>query len=366
MSHDPVVIDVRPEHFAESERVLARLDGLTASTFLYGSGVAGLRIANEVGHICLLPFQGQQIWDAVFHGRTLTMRSMFDEPRATLDYLSNYGGFLLHCGATAMGNPGPDDTHPLHGDLPNAPYRDVQLLVGRDDDGPYMALTGSYQHTVAFTHNYIARPTVRLSGQSSRIAAEIAIRNLKHKPMELMYLAHVNFRPVDGASLIDAVPDDLDHIGVRTGLPGQAVSQEHARLIEAVQRDPALHRTMKPGRAIDPELVMTMAYPADERGWAHSLQLHPDGAADFISHRPDQLRHGVRWMTRTGDQDAVGIFLPATAGADGYTAEKAKGHVGTLAPQEAFHCSLAFGALEPAEAERMRTEIEAVRQAPAS
>ena len=69
-------------------------------------------------------------------------------------------------------------------------------------------------------------------------------------------------------------------------------------------------------------------------------------------------------MTRTDDQDA--IFLPATAGADGYTAEKAKGHVGTLAPQEEFRCSLAFGALEPAEAERMRAAIDAVRQTSAT
>lgn len=364
MSRETVAISLRPEHFTEAEHVLARAGGLTASTFLYGSGVAGLRIANTVGHIDLLPFQGQQIWDAVFHGRTLTMRSMFTEPVATLDYLSNYGGFFLHCGATAMGNPGPDDTHPLHGELPNAPFRDVELLIGEDDDGAYMAMTGSYQHTVAFTHNYIARPTVRLSAGVSRVVMDLTIRNLKHTPMDLMYLAHINFRPVDGATLVDAVPDDLEHIRFRTTLPSQFKPKEaHVRLLEDVQRDPAVHRIMKAGRPIDPELVMSLVYPSDEAGWAHSMQSHPDGSADFVSHRPSELGKGVRWMTRTGDQDAVGVFLPATAGADGYVAEKAKGNVLTLDPDAEFHTTFAFGALEPTEAEKMRGEIAAVRQA---
>jgi hypothetical protein len=79
---------------------------MVASTFRYDSGVEALRIANKMGSLVLLPFQGQQIWSAEFGGRNLTMKSMFDEPRATTQYLENYGGFLLHCGATAMGVPG--------------------------------------------------------------------------------------------------------------------------------------------------------------------------------------------------------------------------------------------------------------------
>src|SRR5262249_45909588 len=96
--------------------------------------------------------------------------------------------------------------------------------------------------------------------------------------------------------------------------------------------------------------------------WAHSLQLHPDGAADFVSHRPDQLDHGLRWIARNIDQDALGLLLPATAEADGYTAEKAKGNLRLLPPQGEFRCDLEFGALQPAEAEQMRRHIEQVMQ----
>ena len=72
-------------------------------------------------------------------------------------------------------------------------------------------------------------------------------------------------------------------------------------------------------------------YLADDEGWAHSMQVHPDGSADFIRHRPEQLDKGVRWIYRSPDQDALGIILPATAEPEGYTAEKAKGNVKVLA-----------------------------------
>jgi hypothetical protein len=355
------IVELRPQHFADLEGMLVTCGGMTASTFRYATGVAGLRIRNRVGHIDLLPFQGQQIWDAVFHGRSLTMGSMFPEPRPTTDYLSTYGAFFLHCGMTAMGNPGAGDTHPLHGEIPNAPFT-ARLIAGEEDDKPFLALTGAYQHTVAFAHNYVATPTVTLKEGDSHVRVEIVVRNLKRKPMELMYLAHINFRPVDGSVLVDAVPDDLDHIRVRTAVPSNMVqSEDQKRLLAEVLADPGVHR--KIGRGVDPELVMTLTYPADIDGWAETMQLHPDGGADFVRHHPEELPKGVRWTTRTGDQDAIGIVLPATAEPDGYTAEKAKGNVLTLAPGAEWRCTMEFGALDADGANAMGKRIEAVRAA---
>ena len=178
--------------------------------------------------------------------------------------------------------------------------------------------------------------------------------------MELMYLAHINFRPVDGSVLVDAVPDDLAHINVRTAVPSNMTqSEEHKRLLADVLADPAVHRTI--GRGIDPELVMTLTYPADASGWAETMQVHPDGGADFVRHRPEELPKGVRWTTRTGDQEAIGIVLPATAEPDGYTAEKAKGNVLMLAPGAEWRCTMEFGALDADGAKAMRKRIEAVK-----
>jgi hypothetical protein len=352
------VVTLRPGQFTDSETVLATFGGLTASTSRYASGVAALRIANELGHVVLLPFQGQQIWDARFLGRTLTMKSMFAEPVATADYLSNYGAFFLHCGVAAMGNPGPTDTHPLHGELPNAQYQQAALVAGSDAKGPFMALTGTYRHTVAFRHNYIAEPTVKLHANSSRLELALNVRNLKRTPMELMYLAHINFRPIDDAVLVDTVATSPGRLRVRPAPPG--ASEAHQAFIAAVRGNPAMHRQQAAGRMIDPELVLFMDCLADEQGWAHSMQVHPDGTADFVSHRPDQLGVGVRWIARNPDQDAMGLMLPATAEADGYVAEQAKGNIRVIPAQGTFHCHLEFGAMAPDAAADLRRQIDNV------
>ena len=353
MLSDHVIIDLHSVQFGPAETVLARHAGLTASVWRYRSGVAALRIANELGHIAALPFQGQQIWDAAFLGRRLTMGSMFEEPVPEVDFLQTYGAFFLHCGATAMGDPGLEDRHPVHGELPNARYPEARLVIGRDERGPFMGLTGSYHHRIAFGGHYVAEPTVKLHGRSSRISAEMRIRNLRHTPMELMYLAHINFRPAAGAVLVDSVPADAAHIRVRSALPPPLIpSPEYSRLIDKLERDPASHKIIDPGAAIDPELVLALNPLADESGWAHGMQLLRDGSADFVSHRPDQLDHCLRWLCQTPSESALGLMLPATAEAEGHAAEMAKGNVRLLPPQEEFRCSLEFGALDAARRQR--------------
>jgi hypothetical protein len=347
--------------FREAEKKLAEFAGLTASTFLYDSGVCGLRLVNQVGQITMLPFQGQQIWHAGFYGRTLTMKSMFDQPYPTTVYLNTYGGFLIHCGATAMGVPTEKDTHPLHGELPNAPYQTAQLLIGQDERGAYMGLTGTYQHTVAFSHNYIAQPVVKLYAESSKIAISLTVKNLKRSPMELMYLAHVNFRPVDQGHLVYSAPCDPQHIRIRSSIPAHVHPPEGYReFLQELADHPEKHNVLSPGLAFDPEVVFFIDYLSDESGWAHSMQVHPDGSADFISHRPAKLDHGVRWISRTADQDCLGIVLPATAEPEGYTAEKAKGNIKILPPGGEFHCEMEAGALTPDEAKAMEEKINQI------
>jgi hypothetical protein len=361
MTNDKVVIHLYPHFFGEAERTLVEHEGLKASTFRYPSGVCGLRLVNQVGEMTMLPFQGQQIWHLEFFGRTLTMKSMFSEPYPTQTYLHTYGGFLVHCGAVAMGVPGPEDHHPLHGELPNAPYQTVQLLVGRDERGSYLGVTGTYQYTVAFSHNYIAQPLVKFYGNSSRIHMSMHVKNLKRSEMELMYLAHVNFRPVDNGQLVYSAPCDPAHVRVRSSIPSHVRPPVGYReFLAELEAHPEKHNLLRPDLAFDPEAVFFIDYKTDEAGWAHSLQLHPDGSADFISHRPAQLAHGVRWISRTADQDCLGIVLPATAEPEGYSAEKAKGNIKTLPPGGEFYCEMEAGALSQPEAEEMAVKIKRI------
>jgi hypothetical protein len=349
--------------FGEKERVLAEHGPMKASAFRYESGVCGLRIANGAGELILLPFQGQQIWSATFGGRNLTMKSMFDQPRATRNYLETYGAFLLHCGFMSMGVPDPaaGDTHPLHGELPNVPYPAAHLLVGEDEGGTYMALGGGYQHTVAFTANYLAEPYVKLYAGASRFSVHMQVTNLRKTPMEYMYMAHVNFRPVDNSRLIYSAPSDAEHVRVRTAIPTHVKpTPEYLAFLDELQANPEQHEVLKPELAFDPEVVFYMQYEADDDGWAYTMQRHPDGTADFVAHRPSQLGHGVRWICRTPDQDALGMILPATADPEGYAAEKAKGNVKILAGGEVFTADLEIGALDADGAAEMAGRIDAI------
>ncbi len=354
-------IRLQPEMFTGNETLLVENGSLIASTFRYESGVCGLRLSNGLGELEMLPFQGQQVWSANFLGRELTMKSMFDQPRPTRAYLDTYGAFLIHCGITAMGVPGEGDSHPLHGELPNAPYEEAWVVTGEDAHGAYIGLHGHHRHTVAFNHNYRATPTVKLYAGATLFSTRIEVKNLKHTPMELMYMAHVNFRPVDDGRLVYSAPSDAAHVRVRTSIPSHIKPGPGFReFIDELAADPEKHHVLKPGMAFDPEIVFYIDYNADADGWAHAMQVHPDGSADYIRHKPAQLDHGVRWISRTPDQDCLGIVLPSTAEPEGYSAEKAKGNIKTLEAGDEWVAEMWMGYLSPDEAAVMENQIATI------
>ncbi len=350
---------LHPSFFSDKERTLVEAQALSASIFRFESGVAALRLANGAGELLTLPFQGQQIWSAQFGGRELTMKSMFDQPYPTQEYLHTYGGFLIHCGATRMGVPGPEDDHPLHGELPNAPYQQAWIVLGEDEGGAYIGLGGRYRYTVAFAHNYEAQPTIKLYAGSTLCHVSMQIHNLKQTPMELMYLAHANFRPVNNGRLLYSAQTDPNHVRVRRSIPTHVKpGPGYKEFIDELGEHPERHHLLSPDRVFDPEIVFGIDYNADGDGWAHTLQIHPDGRADYVRHRPDQLDVGVRWISRTPDQDALGLILPATAEPEGYTAEKAKGHIKQIPAQGVWRCDYVLGAVDEEKANQIAAQIE--------
>jgi hypothetical protein len=179
--------------------------------------------------------------------------------------------------------------------------------------------------------------------------------------MELMYLTHANFRPVENGRLVYTAPCTPDHVRVRASIPSHIhPAPGYQEFLNELKEHPDRHNQLKPGLRFDPEVVLYIDYKVDEAGWAHSMQVHPDGSADYIKHRPDQLPKGVRWISRTADQDALGIVLPATAEPEGYLAEKVKGNLMVLPALGEFRCDLEIGSLSPEEALQMESEINRV------
>ncbi len=352
------VINLEHGFFGEKEKTIVESGELSASLFRYESGVAAVRLKNARGEMTVLPWQGQQIWDARFDGRVLTMKSMFHQPRATRDYLATYGAFLLHCGATAMGVPAAGDTHPLHGELPNAPYDSTFISLGTDAQGPFIGVGGEYRHTIAFAYDYSALPRASLHAGSAAVSIAMEIANHKKTAMDLMFMEHVNFRPIDNGRLVYSAPCSPDTVRVRTALPSHIKPPAgHREFLAELAADPGRHNVLAPGLAFDPEVVLYLTYRADPKGWAHTMMVHPDGYASWISHKPQQFDHGVRWISRTPDQDCLGMVLPGTAEPEGYSAEKAKGNVKTLAAGASARFELEAGLFTPTEAVAMEKRI---------
>lgn len=336
--------------FGEKERPLCQFDVFSVTTFRYDSGVAALRIKNDRGEIVVLPFQGQQIWRAGFDGRDLTMRSMFDTPIPTRVYLENYGAFLIHCGITGLGAPGPTDTHALHGELPNAPFSAAWLEV--DQAKRQVTVAGTYQHTVAFSTNYVATVHTTMTAGAALMDVALGVENLKQTPMDLMYLGHANFRPVDHGALHYSADYSADKVRVRRSIPSHVTPKPgYPAFLEELAEDPTAHHVLAPGLAFDPEVVFEIDMNSDADGFAHALQKHPDGTADYVRCRPDQAPLCTRWICRTPDQDGLGIAFPSTSGVEGYIAEKAKGRVETVDSGATWRIDMRLGLLTAPETE---------------
>jgi hypothetical protein len=260
-----------------------------------------------------------------------------------------------------MGNPGPADTHPLHGELPNLAYQSAQLIFGEHAEGGYVELTGSGRDTRAFSHDFVARPRLRIGEGSSDFRLTVEVENRATKFLPFLYLAHINFRPADGGVLVDAVRDDRADIVVRSAKLDPGVRDAVRAYHEAIAADPSSHRTLRQGVPIEPGLVLTMKAASDADGWTHALHRHPDGSGDFVSYRADDLPYAVRWITRSGDQDALGLVLPATAPPDGLAAARANNQLVWIEPGGSYRTELRFGALDREATGALEAAIATIR-----
>ncbi|MDD4189140.1 MAG: DUF4432 family protein [Eubacteriales bacterium] len=357
-------IRLNKKFFEENEKKLLENGGLHVSAFLYDTGVHALRIRNLRGDIIMLPYQGQQIWDCAFDNRRLTMKSMFEKPFDTRTYGETYGCFLLHCGATAMGAPSKDDTHPLHGELPNAKYQSAYIDSGCDEKGRYVGVGGEYEHIIAFRHHYVASPYIRLYENDAVISVTMSITNLKHTDMELMYMLHINYLPVDNSNLIYSAKSDSENIFTHVSIPSHAAAAgDTERFLEfanKVARNPEIHNKLTKEQLFDPEICFTIKYLSDENGYAYSLQQHPDGYADYVRHRPEELPFVIRWIARTPDLDVMGLALPATAEHLGYTDAREKGNLVIMKPFEKKEFHGEAGLLRPEEANKVAAVIREI------
>jgi hypothetical protein len=344
-------ITLEKSWFTPKETEILRAGEFTASAFMYSTGVAAVRLKNTRGEIIMLPYQGQQIWSAVFDGRPLHMSSLFEEPRPAESIMDTYGALLFHCGALRMGDPLPGDTHQVHGELPCARYASAALVAGGDGDDAYIGLTGAFNYRKGFEDFYDAVPTVLLRAGKSILDVSMRVHNIGCCPMDLMYMPHLNYRMGDDARIVQTggwTPGDMI---LRDGVPAPDKSTpEYLAFIDRLRADPKITEVLRREDSYNPGIILFLRnMKAGKDGLAHVLQIHADGGADTVSWDPRSLNRHVRWMLRNGNQSAIGI-LPSTAEPEGYAAEKRKGNVRSLGPGETAVFSVQAGSLSKAEA----------------
>ncbi len=352
-------INIKKSFFAEKEYVLAEHMDFKITAFKYSSGVEALKVENGRGYFIILPFQGQQIWRAVFDGHELTMKTKFSEPVPTKEYLKTYGGFLYHCGICAFGVPQSDDNHPQHGEIPNADYDEAYIELCDD----YVAVGGSLYYDVSFIKSYIFSPECRLYKNDTVLKIGITLENRRNEPMDYMYLCHINFRPIDGAELIYSA--DYKDIKIFKSFKDTMSKDDRDKLIkylEKLEKEPEIHHKVGgEGQTYNPEICFALyGYKADKNGRAYTLQYTDDGAC-YVSHSPEILPVGIRWISRTGDEDSMGMILPATAEHMGYQNAKRRGEIKYLPPLGKIYFEIEAGWLTKDAADIKKAEMNSCK-----
>lgn len=354
-------INLKKSMFSEKEYELLSHGEITVKAFKYSTGVEALRIENKKGGFIILPFKGQQIWDLHFCGKDLTMKTTIKEPAKETEYLKNYGGFLYHCGINSFGVP--DDKHPQHGEIPNAEYNEAYIICGEDESGKYVSVGGHLNYDVAFVKKYRFSPKCTIHENDTVLRIDVTLENLKHTPMEYMYLCHMNFIPQNGAKLIYNAPRDSEHIKVHKIVSDALPADKAAKLkdfMDRVQENPAIHDDVgADGEAYDPEICFAIKYNGDDNARGYTLQYKAGEGACFVSHPTDVLPVGVRWISRTPDEDAMGMILPATSEHLGYEDSKKKGYLKYLAPMEKLEFHIETGYLDEENAKKIIEKINA-------
>jgi hypothetical protein len=351
---------LRRASFGEKEREAARFGGLAASLFRYDTGVEAIRLSNARGNLVVLPYLGQMVWSATFDGVDLAMQSMFHAPRPAKTIVETYGCLAYHAGILRNGVPAAGDTHAVHGEAPCAEMDKAGIACGTDERGRWIAVTGEREYAMGFGAHYLSRPRVVLREDAAALDIEMTVDNLSASPMDLMYLCHVNFAFAEGARIVQSAPFTPLHVVTRMAIPGHVTpTGDYRALLAELADNPArMERLDEPAR-YDPEQVFYIkgARPGDD-GLVRYLLRRREGDAFGIAWDPVAMPHTIRWLMVNSDQSVAAFAMPATCEPEGYTAEKRKGHVRSLAGGaaaaftthvsyvDAAHCDAAVRAIE--------------------
>ena len=90
------------------------------------------------------------------------------------------------------------------------------------------------------------------------------------------------------------------------------------------------------------------------------MQYNKGGKSTFVIHRPEELPFGIRWISRTEDEDTMGMVLPATSEHLGKLYCQRNGQSSFLKKGESVSYHMITGLLDAAEADAMQKKIKSL------
>ena len=180
--------------------------------------------------------------------------------------------------------------------------------------------------------------------------------------MELMYMIHINFNPVNYGKIIQSVDWKKDSMEISDNLPDDLNGPiQFNKSVDELREDPKLTQIIDPEDVYDPEVVFYLKnIKSGNDGFAHFIQKYPDGSSYYVSFNINELDHGARWIVKNKDMEALSIVLPSTCDADGYIAEKEKSNIKEIKGKASHRANMKTGYLnkeETGEIEKLITLI---------
>lgn len=223
----------------------------------------------------------------------------------------------------------PEDTHPLHGEMPCAAMDDAWLEL----EGDSLRVTGRYEYVMGFGHHYQAQPAVVMRKSSALFDIQMTVTNLASVAMPLQYMCHMNYAYVPNATFRQNIPDTA--LKLRESVPAHVkpTAQWLAFNQRLLQGEASLATLNEPG-FYDPEIVFFADKLDRYTDTPEFSMIAPDGTTFVTRFASAELNYVTRWILYNGDQQVAAFALPATCRPEGFLAAQRNGTLLQLEPQQ--------------------------------
>jgi len=295
----------------------------------------GIRIAdvdNGTGlRFCILLDRGMDIGEASFNGTPFAYQtpvgvvhpSYFESDG--LRWLRSFGaGLMTGCGLRNVGLPEAENgmraDGPLgqHGRISNTPAEKISVRQEWVDGRYQLSVSGVIREVSFFSENLELKRTISTAMGDNSVTICDEISNLGVRPSPLMLLYHINagFPLLSEAALVKGP--------VRETVPRNETA---AAGLDQWNR-------CQPPTAGYVEQCFFHDLETDENGMARMTLTNPDsGMAMEVAYRKAELPYFTQWKMM-GQQEYVMGLEPANCHPDGQTAEKEKGTLKVIEPDE--------------------------------